>query len=201
MASALDHDFAPPANRKAVVLTGLLVTAIIVGGALFVSGRSGLERIGRGGINQSVLPKVGEIAPEFETRNLLGEPVRLSDFRGQPVWLMFWGSWCPPCRAEFPDLQRAYAQLEPEGIVLIGVSLRESPLDAALFAMNNQATFLILSDPDETDTRTAYPIRNFPTHIFIDRDGVIRSIVLKDMSEEQALREARSLLNLEVTDP
>jgi hypothetical protein len=52
-----------------------------------------------------------------------------------------------------------------------------------------------LSDPDERDTGSAYPIFNFPTHIFIDRDGVIRSIVLEDMDTEQAVAEANRLLD------
>jgi hypothetical protein len=52
-----------------------------------------------------------------------------------------------------------------------------------------------LSDPDERDTGPVYPIYNFPTHIFIDRDGVIRSIVLEDMDTEQAIAEASRLLD------
>ena len=108
---------------------------------------------------------------------------------------MFWGSWCPPCRAEFPDIQAAYAQLEPKGLRMLGVSLREAPVDAAAYAAANGATFLVLSDPDERDTGPAYPIFNFPTHIFIDRDGVIRSIVLEDMDTEQAVAEANRLLD------
>ncbi|MCD6032103.1 MAG: alkyl hydroperoxide reductase/Thiol specific antioxidant/Mal allergen, partial [Thermomicrobiales bacterium] len=95
---------------------------------------------------------------------------------------------------EFPDIQAAYEQLEPQGLRMLGVSLRETPLDAASYAARNGATFLVLSDPDERDTGAAYPIYNFPTHIFIDADGVIRSIVLEDMDTEQALAEARRVL-------
>jgi peroxiredoxin len=191
---ALDPGPGAPTGRRRQTAIGLALALAIVVGALLLAGRAGLDTIGRGGVNQSLLPKVGAVAPDFATEDLLGRTVRLSDFRGQPVWLMFWGSWCPPCRAEFPDIQRAYEQVEPEGIRLLGVSLRESPLDAALFAAQNKTTFLILTDPDEQDTRAAYPINNFPTHLFIDADGVIRSIVLQDMSEAQALREARALL-------
>jgi cytochrome c biogenesis protein CcmG/thiol:disulfide interchange protein DsbE len=173
---------------------GLLVAAVIIMAALAIGAQSGWESIGTGGVNQSLLPKVGDIAPDFVTEDVFGNPVRLSQFRGQPVWLMFWGSWCPPCRAEFPDIQTAYAQLEPQGLRMLGVSLRESPLDAAAYAGANGGTFLVLSDPDERDTGSAYPIFNFPTHIFIDQDGVIRSIVLEDMDTEQAVAEATRLL-------
>ena len=179
-------------GRQAII--GLAVAAIIIVAALVIGTQSGWESIGTGGVNRSLLPKVGDVAPDFETEDVFGNPVRLSQFRGQPVWLMFWGSWCPPCRAEFPDIQAAYAQLEPRGLRMLGVSLRESPLDAAAYAGANGATFLVLSDPDERDTGSAYPIYNFPTHIFIDRDGIIRSIVLEDMDTEQALAEATRLL-------
>jgi cytochrome c biogenesis protein CcmG, thiol:disulfide interchange protein DsbE len=180
--------------RTGSAIVGLAVAAVIVVVALTIGARSGWDSIGSGGINRSLLPKVGEVAPDFETEDLFGNPVRLSQFRGQPVWLMFWGSWCPPCRAEFPDIQAAYAQLEPQGLRMLGVSLRESPVDAAAYAAANEATFLVLSDPDERDTGSVYPIFNFPTHIFIDRDGVIRSIVLEDMDTEQAVTEANRLL-------
>jgi peroxiredoxin len=173
---------------------GLVVAVAIVAAAWLVGGRAGWAEIGSGGVNQSLLPKVGEVAPDFQTEDVFGNPVRLSQFKGQPVWLMFWGSWCPPCRAEFPDIQAAYAELEPKGLRMLGVSLRETPLDAASYAARNGATFLVLSDPDERDTGAAYPIFNFPTHIFIDREGVVRSIVLEDMSEEQAIAEASRIL-------
>lgn len=195
-----DRSQARGAPSRQVAIVGLIVAAIIVAGALAMGAGAGWESIGRGGINQRLLPKVGEVAPDFATEDVYGNPVRLSQFRGQPVWLMFWGSWCPPCRAEFPDIQAAYAQLEPQGLRMLGVSLREPPADAAVYAARNNATFLVLSDPDETDTGASYPIFNFPTHIFIDSDGVIRSIVLEDMDTEQAVAEASRLLEVPASE-
>ncbi|MDQ3045192.1 MAG: peroxiredoxin family protein, partial [Chloroflexota bacterium] len=78
----------PPA-RRAQVLSALLVAAAIVAAAWFVGGQAKFDGIGKGGINQSLLPKVGEIAPDFTTNDLNGRQVTLSDFRGQPVWLNF----------------------------------------------------------------------------------------------------------------
>jgi peroxiredoxin len=184
-----------PAGSRRSAIIGLALAAIIIVAAIATGSIEGWSSIGKGGINQSLLPKVGEVAPDFQTEDVYGNPVRLSQFRGHPVWLMFWGSWCPPCRAEFPDIQAAYAQLEPKGIRMLGVSLRESPVDAATYAARNGATFLVLSDPDESDTGSAYPIFNFPTHIFIDSDGVIHSIVLEDMDTAQAVAEASRLLD------
>ena len=182
--------------RRTQVIVGAVSLVIILIAAVAVGGTSGWTSIGKGGINRSLLPKVGEPAPDFITQDVFGNPVSLSQFKGQPVWLMFWGSWCPPCRAEFPDIQAAYAKLEPKGLRMLGVSLRESPVDAAAYAGRNGATFLVLSDPDESDTGAAYPIFNFPTHIFIDKDGIIRSVVLEDMDEEQATAEASRILDV-----
>lgn len=192
---ARSHPSSTAEPRRATLVIGLVVAVAIIAGAVLVTGAtSGWRTIGRGGINQELLPKVGQVAPDFVTEDVFGNPVQLSQFKGQPVWLMFWGSWCPPCRAEFPDIQAAYEQLEPRGLRMLGVSLRESPLDAASYAARNGATFLVLSDPDESDTGAHYPIYNFPTHIFIDSDGVIRSIVLEDMDTEQALAQASIVL-------
>ena len=179
-------------GRLTQIGLGLGVALAILAGA-FVAVRPDRGGLGTGGINANLLPKVGQTAPDFEVRDLLGNPVRLSEFRGQPVWLMFWGSWCPPCRAEFPDVQRAYEQLEPDRVRLLGVSVREPWTAAAAYAVQNEATFDVLSG-DEEDGLEAYPLFNVPTHIFIDADGVIRSVVMADMSEQRALAEARALL-------
>jgi peroxiredoxin len=181
-------------SRRNQLVVGAVSLAVILIAAAFVGVNSGWDSIGQGGINRTLLPKVGQSAPDFTTEDVFGNPVSLSQFKGQPVWLMFWGSWCPPCRAEFPDIQAAYSQLESKGIRMLGVSLRESPVDAAAYAGRNGATFLVLSDPDEADTGAAYPILNFPTHIFIDKDGIVRSVILEDMDEEQALAEASRVL-------
>src|SRR4051812_31417530 len=109
-----------PQRRTRTALIGLAVALMIVAATLAIGARANWQTIGSAGVNRSLLPKIGEVAPDFETEDVYGNPVRLSQFRGQPVWLMFWGSWCPPCRAEFPDIQAAYAELEPRGLRMIG---------------------------------------------------------------------------------
>jgi cytochrome c biogenesis protein CcmG, thiol:disulfide interchange protein DsbE len=179
-------------TRRAVL--GLGVASAIVGGAWYIGGRSGFDQIGRGGANQDLLPKVGEPAPDFTAVSLSADVVSLSDYRGKPVWLNFWGSWCPPCRAEMPDIQAAYEQLAPKGLVLLAVSLGDAPDQAAEFAARNHVTFTVLLDPNRTLTSAAYPIYNFPTHIFINQSGTVRKIVLSEMSTDQAIENAGSIL-------
>lgn len=194
IANSVDNRAPLASPRKKQALAGLAVAAAILLLAWLVAGRQGLSEVGQGGINANVLPKIGEEAPDFVAISPQGEIVHLSDFRGQPVWLNFWGSWCPPCRAEMPDIQTAYQQLQPQGLTLLAISLGDKPSEALNFARLNGVTFNILLDPDRSLTSPTYPIYNFPTHIFIDKNGIVRNIVLSEMSAEQAVAAAQSIL-------
>lgn len=187
-------------DRRRQAIVGLAIAAVILALAWVVADRAGVGDLGQAGINSNILPKVGEEAPDFVAVSPEGEIVHLSDFRGQPVWLNFWGAWCPPCRAEMPDIQAAYEQLEGRGLRLLAVSLGDKPSEAIGFAELNGVTFDILLDPDRTLTGESYPIYNFPTHIFIDEDGIVRNIVLAQMSTAQAIDAAESILSDQPSD-
>lgn len=174
-------------NRNIRIGLSLLVALVIVASAWWIAGREGLSDLGRGGMNASLLPSIGEVAPDFTVTDLNGNQRSLSEFKGQPVWIFFWGSWCPPCRAEMPDLQMAYQELQRDGVVVLAVSLDEPASEAARFSNLNQLTFTILSDPARTGTHANYPIFSFPTHIFINPDGVIEAIALKPLNVDSAL--------------
>ena len=175
-----------PSSRRG--LLGLLLAGSIVAAAWVIGDRQGFAAIGFGGVNQSLLPKVGSAAPDIATLLSDGRLVKLSDFHGQPVWLNFWGSWCPPCRSEMPDMEAAYQQLAPQGLVMLAISLDEPPQTAFAYATRNGATYLVGTDPARTLTGDAYPIINFPTHILIDREGIIQSIILAELDTAQFVR-------------
>ena len=181
-----------PARNTVVV--GLLIALVLVAGAWVIGDRQGFDRIGFGGVHSSLLPKVGDPAPDFTTILSDGRVVRLSDFRGQPVWLNFWGSWCPPCRSEMPDMEAAYENLAPRGLVMLAVSLDESPSAAFEYAARNGATYLIATDPERKMTGASYPIVNFPTHVLIDRDGIVREVVLAELDTEEFVAHAETIL-------
>lgn len=186
-------------GRSTQAVIGLAVAATILVAAWFIAGQAGLSEIGQGGINASILPKVGDEAPNFIAISPTGDVVQLSDFRGQPVWINFWGAWCAPCRAEMPDIQSAWEVLEPRGLMLLAVSLGDKPSEALAFAELNDVTFPILLDPDRTLTSPTYPIYNFPTHIFVDEDGIVRNIVMAQMNREEAIAAAEFVLGQETT--
>ena len=192
--TALGEGDPAPRPRRGAVAGGLIMAAVIIAGAWFIGGRQGFDRIGFSGVNSSLLPKVGNPAPDFVTVLSDGSVVRLSDYRGQPVWLNFWGSWCPPCRAEMPDMQAAYEQLQPRGLVMLAVGLDEPPSATFDYAARNGATYLIATDPDRQTTGEGYPIANFPTHILIDREGIVRDVVLAELDTAQFIERAEVIL-------
>ena len=180
----------------ALLLAGGIVAAAWVGG----DRRSqGLEQIVQG-VGVGSLPKVGDPAPDVATTIIdqHGRPVarvHLSNFRGHPLWLNFWGSWCLPCREEMPKIQAAYEEeLAPRGLVWLAVSLDEPAEDAAEFAARSNATFTIASDPNRADIGSSYPIAYFPTHILIDDQGIVRDVVIASLDKEEIIARAEQIL-------
>jgi cytochrome c biogenesis protein CcmG/thiol:disulfide interchange protein DsbE len=175
------------------------VALALVLGAWWIGGFQDFSSIGSGGTNLKLLPKVGETAPNLTAYKLDASlnlvEVNLSDYAGQPVWLNFWASWCQPCRAELPEVMAAYEQVAPKGMVMLAISLDEPIEDAYLFAMQNGMPWVVLSDPNRALTGQTYSISNFPTHIFIDADGIVRDVELAPLSTEAALAAAEKAIN------
>ncbi|MGI8642816.1 MAG: TlpA family protein disulfide reductase [Thermomicrobiales bacterium] len=195
-----ERTYAPPgepivsAHRRGQAVVAVIMALLIVAAAWVVGGRAGFDQIGRGGINRQYMPKVGDVAPELLMIGPEGAPVRLSDFRGQPVWVNFWGSWCPPCRAELPDVQAAYEELAPRGVVLIALSIDQSRASATEYARANGGTFPVYNVPSRALIAEEYDLRNVPTHMFIDDHGVIRAMVAGSLSGGAALAHGEALL-------
>jgi peroxiredoxin len=182
--------------RAPRIFTPIAMVLLLVAGAWYIGGQEGFSKIGGGGMNLRLLPKVGDPAPDFLAYTAQdGTPVLLSSYRGTPVWLNFWGSWCPPCRAEFPDLEAAYAEvLQPAGVALLAISLDESAAAAWGYASRNGGAFTILSDHDRHDTGGAYPVSNFPTHILIDRKGIVRAVILAPYNKAELIAAAQQII-------
>jgi len=116
----------------------------------------------------------GKPAPDFELLNLTGKKVKLSDYRGKPVLLNFWATWCGPCRIEMPwfaNLQKQYGQ---KGLEIVGVALDDdsSPADIAKFAKEIGVNYTILVGKDSVGD--AYGgVVGLPTTFYIDATGKI----------------------------
>ena len=134
---------------------------------------------------QPELPPLGEVnkpAPEFALPGLDGKEVRLSDYRGKVVLVNFWGTWCEPCKDETPALQAIHQRLGDQGLVIIGVDLRnqerngpDGTADVRAFAERYGVTYPIALDV-AGETARAFQIYPIPTSFFIDPSGTIRYV-------------------------
>ena len=127
-------------------------------------------------------PKVGREAPDFRVQGLDGEFYQLSDFRGQPVWINFWASWCPPCRAENPDIQAVYDANKADGLVVLGIAIGEDDGAVRGYAGRTDLSYIIGLDRG-TDIAASYRIVGIPTHFFVDRDGILREWRIGSMNK------------------
>ncbi len=110
-------------------------------------------------------------APDFELKTLDGERVRLSSFRGHPVLLNFWASWCGPCRRELPGLVKIYGQYKDQGLVVLGVN-DEGKGAARKFAESANLSFPTVDD-SASKTHRQYRVRSIPSVFLINSDGKV----------------------------
>ena len=111
-------------------------------------------------------------APDFTLKDLNGKTVSLSAFKGKVVLLNFWATWCPPCRAEMPALNKLSNALKPRGLEVIAVSTDRSINDIKGFLENHRVDFPILFDTDRSAAKQ-YRVFSMPTTFLIDRNGMI----------------------------
>ena len=154
------------------------------------------ELVGTIGLETGVIddhrPEVGQPAPDFALANARAPDrvVRLSDFRGTPVVLNWYASWCGPCRREIPDFQKAYNALEGE-VVFIGVNLQEDPERAVGLLDVFVAKYPALLDVDG-EVAAHYRLLGMPTTFFIDADGIVRAsgagLIIEEVLVEELAR-------------
>ncbi len=121
-------------------------------------------------------PVIGVPAPPFETTDVEGQPVKLTDYRGKIVLLNFWATWCEPCKKEMPEMQAAYEKLRDQGFIILAINFGEKPDPAGDFAHHGNLTFPILLDRN-VKVAASYGVVNLPVSFFIDADGIIRERV------------------------
>ena len=117
---------------------------------------------------------IGQAATDFTVTTLDGQTMKLSDFRGHPVVLNFWASWCGPCREEMPLLSKTYEEQKDSGLVVLAVNVQESAATARRYAEQNKLPFTIALD-EKGEISGLYRVRSLPTTYFIDAEGVIQS--------------------------
>lgn len=144
--------------------------------------------------NPDTSPEVGAHSPDFSLTSIDGDQLRLSDYRGKPVILNFWATWCPPCRAELPALEEIWQQYD-EDVIVLAVDQGESPQTVANFTREQvPVTFPVLLDIDQS-VGDGYWVNSLPTTFFIDADGVIQDMRIGGPLTVDFLQEQIALLS------
>jgi peroxiredoxin len=183
-----------PKGARRIHLRDVLITlgiGLLVLGLVLVFNRPGGSKEGgfveivpyTGGLPSGPPPRVGEPAPDFEAVFLDGKRFRLSDYRGKVVWLNFWATWCPPCRAEMPDIEAVWQSEKDKDLMLIAMNYAEDAVTVRRFVENLGLTFPIGLDPTGW-IATEYRLAGVPSHFFIDREGILREIKIGALNEK-----------------
>jgi len=136
------------------------------------------------------IPKMGDMAPDFEQIDSLGNKYKLLSFRGKYVLLDFWASWCGPCRAESPYLLDAYKKYKEKGFTIVSVT-RDEEKDKAKWlraVKEDGLTWLQLSDFDGS-VSWKYQAASLPTNFLIDIKGKIVAMNLRGRRLDDVLND------------
>lgn len=164
-------------------LFALVVLLALLGWGLYSQGTAPNEQP----VSQAVGIQKGNLAPDFELLTPEGKPIKLSELRGQKVIVNLWATWCPPCRAEIPDMQAFYEENKEKGVVILGVNLTatESNVeDVAAFIKGYGVTFPVVLDVDK-QVAVQYQAISIPTSYMIDSNGVIREKFIGPLDQEK----------------
>jgi cytochrome c biogenesis protein CcmG, thiol:disulfide interchange protein DsbE len=160
--------------------TGLIVMVFVIGAAwIWVNRVPSGASTAPGALPPA--PALGHPAPNFRLTSVSGATFELNDLRGTPVVLNFWATWCPPCRAELPELQAASERLTGQ-VAIVGVNQAEDGEKVGAFVQDLGLTFEMPLD-EKAVVSQAYRVRSLPTTFFIDRTGIIRRMQIGPVTE------------------
>lgn len=163
----------------------LLGIAILIVGVLWIYA----SRIPASDLQEAqAAPQAGFQAPDFTLETLDGDTITLSELRGHAVLVNLWASWCLPCRAEMPAMQRVYDEYADEGFVVLAVNAtaQDSIAAAQVFVDEFGFSYPILLDVDGS-VAAAYQLRAFPSSFFINANGIIQEVVFGGPMDEALL--------------
>jgi len=165
--------------------SGYLVAALVLGFSLFM-GLVVLPRLGARAARSSEL--VGKMAPDFVLPYVSpaerGKQQRLSDLQGRAVVLDFWASWCAPCRAQTPVLERLAKRFGPDKLVVLGVGTSDDRQNIERFLEATAPKYASVYD-DQSVAPALYDVRSLPTVVVIAKDGTVKAVTTGLASEER----------------
>jgi len=179
----------------------VLILAIVVGGSIYTLNNyntsNSKSNSSAGSTNSNTTQNNTSIQPietnpnatktkaiDFKLKDLNGKELSLSDLKGKRVFLNFWATWCPPCKAEMPEIEKLYQETKNSNLVIVAVEIGEPLSTVKPFIDSNKYNFKVLIDPDQS-VAAQYNITSIPTSYFIDVDGNIISKNIGGMNIDQ----------------
>src|SRR5713226_464586 len=146
--------------------------------------------------NAGSSPLIGHPAPDFtlgvlSTRS--APAIHLASFKGKPVMLNFWASWCNPCKHEAPLLEATWQRVQSQGVIFIGVDYEDTQTDGLSFLRTYGITYPNVVEPTGS-TAINYGVTGVPETVFIDRHGVIVNKVIGEVTEQTLENNLQALL-------
>lgn len=167
------------------IMPVLLAVLMVVGGC----SRSQEEKV-------TLVGEVGRPAPDFELQDTAGRIWKLSDLKGQVVFVNFWATWCPPCREEMPSMQALYEAMPKDRFKMLAILSNDDPALATAFAAKGGFNFPILIDPG-SQIGKAYGLTGVPETYIVDKQGILRQKYLgpRQWSSPEAQQMLRGYMN------
>jgi len=138
--------------------------------------------------------RLGGPAPDFKLQDVNGEPVSLTQFKGKPVFINFWATWCGPCREEMPAMQELYDQYRDRGLVILALDMEEDSRLVRRWIDQGGYTFTFLLDSEGEQVKR-YNVTAAPTSYFVGSDGVIRDLKLGALSRAEMQAKVEKLMD------
>lgn len=139
--------------------------------------------------------RMGQAAPDFVLNDMDGKPLRLSDFKGKPIFLNFFASWCQNCRAEMPDVQATWEANKNKGLIVLEVNLTNQDLvsDVAAFVKEFGLTMPVGLD-EKGSVTSLYHVGPIPASYFINRQGILSAVQIGAMSRQMMEQRVAKIL-------
>jgi cytochrome c biogenesis protein CcmG, thiol:disulfide interchange protein DsbE len=136
--------------------------------------------------------RVGWPAPNWSEASIPGPRLSLASLHGKAIYLNFFATWCPPCNEEAPSIAALARTYASRGLQVVGVDVLENERKAATFRSEHRLTYPVLVD--EGTLRAQYRVNGLPVHVFIDRGGIVRKIIVGELSPAAMRANAERML-------
>jgi peroxiredoxin len=169
------------APRAPVAAWIIPIVLFAIAGVIFVTSFQKEAAVPLTGDQSTGSAHVGSAAPDVDLLGLDGKRLTLAKYRGKPVWVNFFATWCPPCKDELPEIERRYQNGRMRDLVVLGVDQQERTAQIKPFIARFGLRYPVVIDASGQGAIT-YDLIALPTSVFIDRTGVVRFIQIGEMS-------------------